>query len=166
MEDRNTRDYINEESMLGYIQMDTFPVLPLRGLVAFPDMTIHLDVGRQKSIEGVNIGMKNNRKIFLVTQKDPLCEDPGTDDLYDVGIVADIKQIMKLPNGIVRILIDGIGKGYLKEMTQEDTYYQGVVERSILGLHPLQLFRGQHQQIDLAFRLQAQIPLKFGQKTL
>ena len=87
------------------------PVLALRGLVVFPKMLIHFDVGRQKSINAINQAMQDGRLIFLTAQKDMDVDDPTSDDLYEIGVVASIKQILKMPGDGLRVLVAGVARG-------------------------------------------------------
>jgi len=79
------------------------PAIALRGLVIFPNSIVHFDVGREKSVNAVNEAMANDRMIYLVPQVDMDVEDPGKADVYDVGVVAEIKQVLKLQEGLVRL---------------------------------------------------------------
>ncbi len=84
------------------------PLLPLRGMVVFPGMIINLDVGRERSIKAVEAATNGASKIFLVTQKNAEVADPNANDLYTCGLVAEIKQLLKLPNGAMRVLVEGL----------------------------------------------------------
>ena len=97
------------------------PAVALRGLVAFPNMNMHFDVGREKSISALEFAMESNRKIFLVAQKSMLDENPQREDLYDVGVIARIKQILKLPGErrTVRVAIEGICRAKLLEVVSD-----------------------------------------------
>ncbi len=86
----------------------TLPLLALRGLVAFPNMMLTLDVGRSKSVNALNIAMESNRLIYLVTQKDISVNDVDVTDLYDVGCVCKIRQVLKMPEGGVKVLVKGL----------------------------------------------------------
>lgn len=120
-----------EEAVLDPFQIATIPVLPLRGMVISKGTTTHLDVGREKSVESVNRAMKTGRKIFLVAQKDPLISDPKFEDLYRVGTEGTIKQVMKLPNGIVRVLVEGEERALLSNLQENREYYEGSID--VLG---------------------------------
>ena len=85
----------------------TLPVLPLRGMVVFPKSVIHFDVGRKQSISAITRAMKENQLIFLATQKDPAVNDPKLIDLYSVGVVAKIAQVLKQPDDITRVVLEG-----------------------------------------------------------
>lgn len=114
-----------DDSSVNFLSLDPIAVLPLRGMVIFPRTTIHLDVGRTKSIESLNKGMNNQKKIFIVAQNDSMVEDPDFEDLYKVGVFAEIKQIMKLPTGIVRVLIETSSRGELKKIYPNKTHFEG-----------------------------------------
>ena len=105
------------------------PILALRGLTVFPGMTLHFDVGREKSIKAVDRAMSGNQqRIFLITQKDIRTEDPREDDLYTVGTVATIKQVLKLPSDTIRILVEGEYRGKIMALHQTEPYLYGRIE--------------------------------------
>lgn len=87
------------------------PVLTLRGLTVFPELLLHFDVGRDASIRALEEAMEENREIFLVTQRDLTVENPEEGDLYDIGTVAEVKQILRLPENGVRVMVAGRSKG-------------------------------------------------------
>ena len=82
-----------------------FPVLPLRDIVVFPNMVVPLFVGREKSVRALENVMENDRKILLVSQKDASDNDPGTEDIYEIGVIASVLQLLKLPDGTVKVLV-------------------------------------------------------------
>ena len=86
---------------------ERMPVLALRGLTVFPQATVHFDGGREKSVRALDKAMKGDQKIFLVTQRDILQDDPSMDGLYDVGTVAEVRQVLKMPGDAVRVLVHG-----------------------------------------------------------
>lgn len=94
----------------------TFPVLPLRDIVVFPHMIVPLFVGRDKSVAALEAAMAADKEIFLVAQLDPAEDDPGRDDLYDVGVTATVLQLLKLPDGTVRVLVEGKQRGKLETL--------------------------------------------------
>ncbi len=102
----------------------TMPLLPLRGVMVFPYMVIHLDVGREKSIKALEEAMLNDREIFLAAQKDAQHDDPQQNDIYQVGSVAEIKQLLKLPGGTIRVLVEGLSRGKIEEYLEEESYYR------------------------------------------
>ena len=85
----------------------SYPVLPLRDIVVFPNMIVPLFVGRDKSVAALEAAMNADKDIFLVAQLDPGQDDPGRDDLYDIGVTATVLQLLKLPDGTVRVLVEG-----------------------------------------------------------
>ncbi len=89
------------------------PLLPLRDIVVFPGMVVPLFVGREKSVAALESAMSGNKDIFLLAQLDPGCDDPDADDLYDVGVVATVLQLLKLPDGTVRVLVEGKSRASL-----------------------------------------------------
>ena len=99
------------------------PVLPLRGLVVFPKMVIHFDVGREKSIQAVEQAMQEEQLILLAAQKDVSEENPQPTDIYQVGTVARIKQILKLPENHVRVLAEGLYRATLDQYIEKETYF-------------------------------------------
>ena len=95
---------------------ERLPVLPLRGMTVFPHMLIHFDVGREKSVTAVEKAMKLNQQLFLVTQRDILVDEPGKDDLYEMGTIARVKQILKIPGDSMRVLVEGMARAELQEL--------------------------------------------------
>ena len=109
-------------------QERSLPLLPLRGLLVFPYMVIHLDVGRERSVSAIDEAMLANRQIFLVTQKEAQTDEPKEDDIYQVGTVAEIKQLLKLPGGTFRVLVEGISRGRIKKFLSVDPFMKVLVE--------------------------------------
>ncbi len=105
------------------------PLLPLRGILVFPYMVIHLDVGREKSVQAIEEAMIKDRHIFLATQKDAQTDDPDEDDIYTVGTVAEVKQLLKLPGGTIRVLVEGVARARIKKYTSHDPYFTVVIEQ-------------------------------------
>ncbi len=103
------------------------PVLPLRDVVVYPHMVIPLFVGREKSIRCLEVAMEQDKKILLVAQKDAGTDNPELSDLYPVGTIANILQLLKLPDGTVKVLVEGAERVLLEELTDEETYYVGIV---------------------------------------
>ncbi len=104
------------------------PVLPLRDVVVYPHMVIPLFVGREKSIRCLEVAMEQDKKILLVAQKDAGNDNPSQDDLYPVGTIANILQLLKLPDGTVKVLVEGAERVLLEELTDEETYFVGIVK--------------------------------------
>lgn len=99
-----------------------YPVLPLRGLLVYPTMILHIDVGRERSIAALNEAMIREEKLFLSVQRDMTIEKPDMADLYDVGIIAKVKQMVKLPNGTMRVLVEGLQRGIWDDFNHLDTF--------------------------------------------
>ena len=104
------------------------PILALRGLAVFPEQTVHFDVGRTKSVRALEAAMKDNQTLLLIPQKDLLVDDPRLGDLYAVGTVAKVKQVLKTQGENLRILVTGICRGKITELQQSDPYLEGIVE--------------------------------------
>ncbi len=107
----------------------TLPLIPLRGISIFPNMIIHFDVGREKSRAAVEAAMDKQTEIFLSTQKDYEIEEPDFDDIFEIGTICKIKQIIKLPNNVIRVLVEGIDRGRLISIKDKDKYIESEVER-------------------------------------
>ena len=100
------------------------PTVALRGIVLFPGMSFHFDVGRKKSIAAVKAAMHGNQKIFLVTQKDISDEEPTSDALFDMGVIAEIKQVIKsTDNNFMRVVVEGICRASVSEILQSSPYF-------------------------------------------
>ena len=111
--------------------MNLLPLLPLRDIVVFPGMVVPLFVGREKSVAALEAAMAGDKDIFLVAQLDPGCDDPERDDLYDTGVVATVLQLLKLPDGTVRVLVEGQQRGVLADLRSEGT---GSAEMLVAGI--------------------------------
>ena len=107
----------------------TLPLIPLRGISIFPNMIMHFDVGREKSIAAIEAAMDNQIEIFLSTQKDYEIEEPSFDDIFEIGTICKIKQIIKLPNNVIRVLVEGIDRGRLISIKDKEEYIESEVER-------------------------------------
>ena len=99
------------------------PLLPLRGLLVYPTMVLHLDVGRDKSVQALEKAMVDNHLIFLTTQKDLSIDVPIEEDLYGLGTLTKVKQMLKLPNGTIRVLIEGLKRAEIIEFLDEPDYF-------------------------------------------
>ncbi|MZP28227.1 endopeptidase La [Heliobacterium undosum] len=91
------------------------PLLPLRGIIVFPYMVVHLDVGRERSVNSIEEAMAQDRIIFLATQKEAQTDQPSAEDIYQIGAIAEIKQLLKLPGGTIRVLVEGLARGEILE---------------------------------------------------
>ncbi|HSN58114.1 MAG TPA: LON peptidase substrate-binding domain-containing protein, partial [Clostridiaceae bacterium] len=104
------------------------PLIPLRGITIFPYMVLHFDVGREKSIAALEEAMISKQKIFLATQKDARVEEPGLDDIFPMGTVCSIKQILKLPGETVRVLVEGEVRAKLNQLVQAEPFFTAEIE--------------------------------------
>lgn len=108
----------------------TLPLLPLRGMVVYPSVVLHLDIGRKQSIEALEMAMMQDRKILLVAQKESSVKEPAEADLFQIGTIAHVKQMLKLPNGTFRVLIEGTDRAEIITYHQHSPYFS--VEIKIL----------------------------------
>lgn len=109
------------------MQEREIPILPLRGILVFPYMVIHLDVGRERSMAAVEEAMLGDRHILLLSQKDTEIDSPTTDDLYSVGTIVEIKQLLRLPGGTLRVLVEGLYRGQVQDFLAEEPYFKAQV---------------------------------------
>ena len=105
-----------------------FPLLPLRDIVVFPGMVVPLFVGRDKSVAALEVAMESSKDIFLLAQLEPGCDDPERDDLYDVGVIAQVLQLLKLPDGTVRVLVEGKARARLAEFENHENHVMAEVD--------------------------------------
>jgi len=101
-----------------------FPLLPLRDVVVFPHMVIPLFVGRPKSIKAMEIAMEAGKSILLVAQKSAAKDEPAPEDMYEIGCVSNILQMLKLPDGTVKVLVQGRQRARISDLTDQRTHYQ------------------------------------------
>ena len=97
------------------------PVIALRGMTVLPKMVVHFDVSRKKSIQALEKAMGGDKEVFLVTQKNPEESDPSAKDLFNFGTVATIKQLVKMPNNVVRVLVEGNERAVMQDLIEEDS---------------------------------------------
>ncbi len=123
----------------------TFPLLPLRDIVVFPGMVVPLFVGRDKSVAALEAAMESSKDIVLLAQLDPGCDDPEGDDLYDVGVIAQVLQLLKLPDGTVRVLVEGKSRARLTALENVGTHLvaevEGVEPETVAGSEVTALMR-------------------------
>lgn len=118
---------MNEKSVIENIV--ELPVIPLRGLVIFPEMVLHFDVGRKKSVEALRNAMSTNQKVFLVCQKDASVDEPSIDEMYDIGVVCLIKQMIRIPNSEnLRVVVEGLERGALMGICQTKPFISATVD--------------------------------------
>ena len=117
----------NEDDILGF---EKIPSIPLRGLVVYPKMNLHFDVGRKKSIQALNAAMDDNQLIFLVAQCDSSVDDPKEDDVFDIGVICKIKQMIKIPHSDnLRVIVEGVVRASVISMNTNNGYFEALVER-------------------------------------
>ena len=140
----------------------TLPVLPLRDIVVFPDMVAPLFVGRDKSVRALEMVDEGQNEIMLVAQKDPSTDDPSADDLHAVGTTATILQLLKLPDGTVKVLVEGGSRARLNDLEDRGDYYVaevGVIEPVDASTSELEaLMRAVTEQFESYAKLNRKIP--------
>jgi len=110
-------------------QNNIMPALAMRGLVVFPNIVMHFDVAREKSNEALKAALSTDRKIFLVTQKDISVDNPEKKDLYSVGVVSEIRQVLRTPDNVTRVLVEGLYKAKLVDIVSQDPYFIAEVKK-------------------------------------
>ena len=106
----------------------TFPLLPLRDVVVYPQIVQPLFVGRPKSIKALEIAMASDKQVLLVAQKNASEDEPGVDDMFTVGTVATILQLIRLPDGTVKVLVEGLDRARLSDVVFEDDHFKAVTK--------------------------------------
>ncbi|THF83775.1 endopeptidase La [Cohnella fermenti] len=106
----------------------TLPLLPLRGLLVYPSMVLHLDVGREKSIKALEQCMIDDHMILLCSQSEVNIEEPTQEDIYKVGTIAKVRQMLKLPNGTIRVLVEGVTRAEIEQYLPNEQFYEVVVK--------------------------------------
>lgn len=125
------------------------PLIPLRGMSVFPYMVIHFDVGREKSINALEEAMVEDSLVFLCSQKDAVIDEPTSDEIYHIGTVSKIKQMLKLPGGSIRVLVEGINRGQILEINKEEPYLEAEIEELIYNPEELE----KDEKIEAVMRL-------------
>ncbi|MDX9916436.1 MAG: endopeptidase La [Gudongella sp.] len=131
------------------IKKTTLPLIPLRGISIFPHMVIHFDVGREKSVQALEKSMMDDSLILLCTQINPKLEEPEVNDFYHVGTIAKVKQMLKLPGGSIRVLVEGLNRGKVKKIKMKEPFFLAEAEEYIYNPDELEL----NQDVEAAMRL-------------
>src|SRR5471032_2453348 len=114
--------------MADLIPDEVFPVLPLRDIVVFPHMIVPLFVGRERSVRALEDVMKDDKQILLVTQKNASQDDPTPADIFSVGTVGTVLQLLKLPDGTVKVLVEGGQRARIQKFAENDAFFQAYAE--------------------------------------
>lgn len=137
------------------------PLLPLRGLLVYPSMVLHLDVGREKSIKALEQAMVNDNLILLCSQAEVNIEEPDQDDIYKVGTISKIRQMLKLPNGTIRVLVEGLHRAEIISYTDNQEFYEVMArqlpEEEVLGTELHALMRTALSQFENYIRLSKKV---------
>src|SRR5476649_2126436 len=118
-----------------------YPVLPLRDIVVFPHMIVPLFVGRDKSVRALEDVMKDDKQILLVTQKNAAQDDPAASDIYTVGTIGTVLQLLKLPDGTVKVLVEGGQRARIQRFAENEAFFQAYAE-------PIAEKMGEHKEIE------------------
>ena len=120
--DQDIKQTVNDGAVL------RLPLMPLRDIVLFPHMIVTLFVGREKSVNALEEVMEDNKQILLATQHDPAELEPSVDDIYNIGVIATILQLLKLPDGTVRMLVEGKQRVKLTDIVEGEKYFSATTE--------------------------------------
>ena len=107
---------------------DLYPILPLRDIVVYPNMVVPLFVGREKSIQALEEVMNNDRELFLVSQVESVTENPSEENLYQIGTIASIMQLLKLPDNTVKVLVEGTSRAKIKKFVKGEKFHEVEVD--------------------------------------
>lgn len=117
------------EDLIEEVNMVEVPVIPLRGLVVFPDMVLHFDVGRKKSVKALKVAMEKDQRVFLVCQKDASVDEPEIADIFEIGVLCRIKQMLRIPNSEnLRVVVEGVDRGKILNLNSDNQYLSGYVK--------------------------------------
>ncbi len=121
------------------IEKKNLPIIPIRGIGIFPGVMIHFDVGREKSIYALEEAMLEDSSIFLTVQREPEIDSPVVEDFFQTGVVCKIKQMIKIPGENIRVLAEGISRGKISKINQEEPYFEGLISEYIYDEDSLDL---------------------------
>ena len=144
----------------------TLPLLPLRGILVFPYMIIHLDVGREKSVKALEAAMLAERQIVLATQMDAQIDTPTPEEIYRCGTVAEIKQLLKLPGGTIRVLVEGLRRARIESYLETEDFFQVEVSEAVEDLQATPAVEAYKRNMVEAFEKWAKLSKKIPPETL
>lgn len=153
------------------VQSVILPMLPLRGLMVFPYMVLHFDVGREKSVAALEQAMQDDHRLFLAAQRDMDIDDPGFDDIYHVGTIVTIKQVIKLPGDNIRLLVEGQHRAVLRAIMQESPYFEAELDELVPTGTPVSietdaLLRTAHQCFEEYSKMSGRVSAETMQSVL
>ena len=144
----------------------TLPLLPLRGILVFPYMIIHLDVGREKSVKALEAAMIADRQIVLATQVDAQIDTPSPEEIYRCGTVAEIKQLLKLPGGTIRVLVEGLRRARIESYLEMEEFFQVEVSEAVEDVQATPAVEAYKRTMIEAFEKWAKLSKKIPPETL
>ena len=144
----------------------TLPMLPLRGILVFPYMIIHLDVGREKSVKALEAAMIADRQIVLATQMDAQIDTPTPEEIYRCGTVAEIKQLLKLPGGTIRVLVEGLRRARIESYLETEDFFQVEVSEAMEDVQATPAMEAYKRTMIEAFEKWAKLSKKIPPETL
>ena len=144
----------------------TLPLLPLRGILVFPYMIIHLDVGREKSVKALEAAMLAERQIVLATQMDAQIDTPTPEEIYRCGTVAEIKQLLKLPGGTIRVLVEGLRRARIESYLDTEDFFQVEVSEAVEDVQATPAVEAYKRNMVEAFEKWAKLSKKIPPETL
>lgn len=142
------------------------PILPLRGILVFPYVVIHLDVGRERSMAAIEEAMLRDRQILLLAQKEMEIDSPTIDDLYTVGTIAEVKQLLRLPGGTLRVLVEGMARGKVQEFLAEEPYFKANVQKVSTSEHVTPGLENMIRSLTHQFEEYARLSKKISPETI
>ncbi len=153
----------NEEN---FTAKRTLPLLPLRGILVFPYMIIHLDVGREKSVKALEAAMVADRQIVLATQVDAQIDTPAPEEIYRCGTVAEIKQLLKLPGGTIRVLVEGLRRARIESYVDTEAFFQVEISEAAEDVQATPALEAYKRTMVEAFEKWAKLSKKIPPETL
>ncbi len=156
----------NVQSQLVILESELFPLLPLRDVVVYPGMVIPLFVGRPKSVSALESAMERDKQLLLVTQKSMDVDEPGADDLYDVATLVQVLQMLKLPDGSIKVLVEGLKRYKLDSILTEGDYFSGVAHSLESEIKPNAKLKALMRHVTDRFEQYVKFNRKVPQETL